>query len=206
MTKDIFKTNLELPATVCILACGPNGIKHWGRCEHYTIAVNRAVMIDSPRTDALLVADSVAVTKDWWEPSKQINTTRIFSEGVAKMDTTIQPDYTFKHHRLGWFDDIPKPVETEFTARRGRLNCTGTISGVAIEMAVRCGANEIFLCGVDFHGSTHWDGGTAPCPLNSRDGNWDIFMPYMNSLIKWAKDIGVEIYSYSPTAIDVEVI
>ena len=206
---DIFTARFIFPETVNIIAPGPNGKDHWERCRDYRIAINRAVLIDSFWPHAWVVADKTAVDKDWWPDAFEYYGLKIFSEKLINEIQMLYPvypnfNYSFKYERLGKHDTpIPKP---EFNPMPGRLQGDGTTTGIAIEMAARLGAKRIILCGVDFEGITHWDGYESPCTITDRTKGWDVFLPFINSLIEWVRWQGIEICSYSKTRLDLEII
>jgi len=181
-----------------------SGKPHWGQCRDYTIAVNRAVLIPRCWSHAWVVADKTGIDKDWWGETTEYPGVRIFSEKLYMEweSEGAMCNFTFNYERLGKHDTpVPKP---EYFPMPHRFQGDGTTSGIAIEMAARLGARTIHLCGVDFHGNAYWDGELAPCTISDRQGDWSEFIPYMNSLTAWVREQGIEIYSYSPTAIDVE--
>ena len=206
---DLFTARFLFPRVVNIIAPGPNGEPYWNACRDYVIAVNRAVLADRCWPHAWVVADKTGIDKDWWGDTLKYEGARIFSEKLwGEFDPLdgSYPDihYTFRYERLGKHDaPIPK---TSYEPMPGRFQGDGTTTGIAIEMAARFGAEKIILCGADFHGTTHWDGYDAPCSISDRQGDWKEFLPYMNSLIEWVRSQGIEIYSYSKTAIEVEQI
>jgi len=201
---DIFTARFLFPRVVNIIAPGPNGLPYWSECRDYTIAVNRAVLVHRCWPHAWVVADKTGLEKDWWHSTLEFRGTRIFSDKLEMILCSDRTNYTFRYERLGKHDTpIPK---TSYSPMPGRFQGDGTTTGIAIEMAARFGAERIVLCGADFHGTTHWDGYDAPCTISDRHGDWSTFLPYMNSLVEWVKAQGIEIYSYSKTAIDLEVI
>jgi hypothetical protein len=199
---DILECGFIFPEKVTILAPGPNGISHWNEIDGYVIGVSRAIQTGIPLS-AWLVSDWWAVKTDWFNPCDEAyNGVRIFSDGVLVMRSSEmpKPDYRFalvrvrddKEFRIG--DLYNGPIN-------GKIRPDGTVSASAVELAARLGAREIALCGVDMHGDKYFDGKIAKSVTCSHEGAWS-FCVLFNSLIKWVKSQGINIYSLSETALE----
>ena len=210
---DIFTARFLFPEKVAIVAPGPNGHPAHKAIRCYKIAVNRAVLLPGTWPHAWIVADKTGIEKDWWlKADLGFRGTRIFALKLMQLRAISwakyveyfgRTDFTFMYERLGRHNtDRPKKT---FFPMPYRFQPDGTTSGIAIEMAARFGAREIALCGVDFEGIQHWDGFESPCTLCDRAESWDMFLPYMNSLIQWVREQGIDIYSLSKTRLDIEV-
>ena len=205
---DIFTARFIFPDKVSIIAPGPNAVRYVKKLDGFRIAVNRAVLMPTYQSHMWIVADKTGLQKDWWIKTWNYPGIRCFSDKLQNelykhdyLDWRV--DYTFAYERLGKHD-TPVPKQS-YTPMPKRFQGDGTTSGIAIEMAARFGAKTIELCGVDFEGDTHWDGVKAPCTITDRAQGWDVFLPYMNSLIEWVQGQGIDIYSVSKTKLNIGV-
>jgi len=205
MTQDIFASGFKFPNRVDILAPGPQGKACWGRLGPWVMAVNKGIEIPVD-ADAWMVADWWAVKTEWFpKMDREYEGMRFYSEGLVSKragDVAIA-DYSYKlldgrkcTFPLGsapYVEPIPDVLRPD-----------GSVSACAIEAVARLGAKEIVLCGVDMFGNIYYDGNPSSSTDCTHNGVW-AFAPFTNSLIKWVKAQGIEIYSMSPTALDIEV-
>ena len=158
---DIFTARFLFPDKVSIIAPGPNGKDHVDGLTGFRLAVNRAVLMPTYQPHMWIVADKTGLKKDWWIKTWNYPGIRCFSDRLQNelykhIHADWRVDYTFSYERLGKHD-TPIPM-TEYHPMPRRFQCSGTTSGLAVEMAARFGAKTIELCGVDFEGITRRDG------------------------------------------------
>ena len=202
--KDVFEDKLQLPEKVCVLAPGPNGKAQWPRIDCFTIAVNYAVHIGQP--DMWIVADWWGIKTDWFPKiDKTYLGNRCFSQNLIlkRPADAIPADWSFR------FTDgkrCVKPLGSgKYSPHPDELRPDGTSSGLSIELAARCGAREIAVCGVDFFGKKYYNNREGCFTRIDRSGSWTPYLPFFNSLIAWVKAQGIDIYSLSETELDLEV-
>ena len=201
MPVDIFTSDYRFPSRVDILAPGPNGKAHWPQLGPYVIAVNKAGLIPVD-PDAWLVSDWWAIKTPWFSPIENMfDGLKLFSVGLHKIRGGA--DYTFKlldgRQCVKPFGTAPygEPLE-------GMLRPDGSVAASAVELAARFGAREIVLCGVDMYGGTYYDGTISKAVDCDHKGPW-AYIPYFNSLVEWVRGQGVDIWSMSKTALEVDV-
>ena len=193
--------------TVTVLAPGPNGKPYWDKLRGLRIVVNKGVEIPT-ETDFWLVTDWWALKTEWfYKHHDSYPGARIYSEGLV----TKLPEYIEDPKMPHWFvklvdgRDCVKPLGTGMYENvPGRLRPDGTVAGSAVELALKCGAAEIVLCGVDMEGDKYYDGDECISTTCDHQGEW-AYTPYFNSLIRLAKEQGVDIWSMSKTTLDIEV-
>ena len=201
MSVDIFQSSYRFPTRVDILAPGPNGRDHWPKLGPYVIAVNKAGIIPVD-PDAWFVSDWWAIKTPWFHNiNDSFDGIKFFSIGLH--NTYGGADYTFK------LLDGRQCVKPFGTGAYGEpldemLRPDGSVAASAVELAARCGAKEIVLCGVDMYGDIYYD--DKPCVAVDCDhkGEW-AYTPYFNSLIVWVRGQGIDIWSISKTSLEVEV-
>ena len=202
---DIFELGDIFPRRVDVLAPGPNGKEHWSRLGPWVMAVNKAIEIPVD-ADAWMISDWWAVKTEWFAPAdKAFDGVRIFSENlIGKRPADAAPaDVSFRFlngksvTRPFGTAAYPPPLPDMFRP-------DGGVAATAVEAAARFGAKEIALCGVDMCDDKYFDGEISLSTECPHKGEWQ-WTPFFNSLIKWVKEQGVDIYSISPTALDVEV-
>ena len=205
MPQDIFESGFKFPERVDILAPGPQGKSMWDRLGPWVMTVNKGIDIPVD-PDAWMVADWWAVKTDWFpRMDKEYKGIRFFSEGLVSKRTAEVAEAEYKYKLLdGRKCTFPLGSALYGEPIPGVLRPDGSVSACAVEAAARLGAKEIVLCGADMFGNIYYDGGPSSSVDCSHNGIW-AFAPYMNSLIEWVKEQGVEIYSISPTALDIEV-
>ena len=201
MPVDIFKSTYRFPPRVDILAPGPAGRPYWPRLGPFVVAVNKAALIPVD-PDAWMVSDWWAIKTDWFNDiATTFDGVRFFSSGLK--ECYGDADYTF--NLLDGRECVQPLGAGIYTAPiDGLLRPDGSVSASAVEMAARCGAREIVLCGVDMYGDIYYD--DTPCKAVDCDhkGEW-AYTSYFNSLIEWVRGEGIEIWSMSKTALEVEV-
>ena len=203
MAKNVFKAKPKMPICVTIIAPGPAGKAYWESLPNHYLAVNKAIEIPLDM-DSWMVSDWWAVKVDWFHranitaPHKNI--TRYFSDGLlTKVDDA---EYSFP---LVDGRECQQPLGSgTYEPVPGKFRPDGTVVGSAIELCARFGSREIALCGVDMFGDRYFDGTESTSVTCQHKGVW-AYVPYLNSLIEWVKAQGIDIYSISPTALDVEV-
>ena len=205
MPVDIFKSDFRFPSRVDILAPGPNGKAHWPRLGPWVVAVNKAIQIPVDH-DAWMVSDWWAVKTEWFAPADKVfDGLRIFSENlIGKRPADAAPaDVSFRFlngksvTRPFGTAPYPPPLPDMFRP-------DGGVSATAIEAAARFGAKKIVICGVDMEGGSYFDDKPSTSTECPHIGVWQ-WVPFFNSLIKWVEEQGIDIYSLSPTALDIEV-
>lgn len=205
MPKDIFESGFKFPSRVDILAPGPQGKAYWDKLGSWVIAVNKGIDIPVD-PDAWMVADWWAVKTEWFpKMDREYDGLRLFSAGLVskRSPDAIPAEYSYKllDGRQCTFPLGSAPYGAPIS---GVLRPDGSVSACAIEVATRLGAKEIVLCGVDMFGNIYYDGAPSSSTDCTHNGVW-AFAPFTNSLIKWVKEQGVDIYSLSPTALEIEV-
>jgi hypothetical protein len=209
-TRNIFDGDFTLPEKVCILAPGPNGKSAWEHIDCPVIAINYAVYIDLPnpqphRPGMWLQADWWGIKTDWFaKADKEYTGVRIFSDSMIskRPSDAIPADWSF---RFTPGTECVLPLGSgQYMYHPRELRPDGTSSCIGMELAARFGAKEIAVCGVDFRGERYYNGRTGCFQKYDRKGVW-AYLPFANSLIKWIKSQGVDIYSLSETALDLEV-
>ena len=193
---NLFKSNLQLPKHVFIVATGQNGREHYARIPvgSHVIAVNKGI-IAYPRAKIWLCSDNTLPELDWWETADD-NTSafRIFSDRLIETTHKIA-DYTFDQDPVMCFHD--------YEPRRGSLRCGATVSAQALQFAYWFGAAHVTLVGVDMSGGTYFDG-THGKHHSEAEGAWNCINRF-NSLILWLQEHGMIVDSLSKTALDVKV-
>jgi hypothetical protein len=173
------------------------------------MAVNKAIEIPVS-IDAWMVSDWWAVKTSWFPKADRGfrdsgKLLRFFSDNLVRKrpPDAIPADYSFRFldgkkciRPLG-SASYPPPLPDMFRP-------DGSVSATAIEAAARFGAKEIVLCGVDMCEDKYFDGSISTSTECPHIGEWN-FTPFVNSLIQWVREQGVEIWSLSPTALEVEV-
>ena len=226
MTNDIFTSDFQFPECVSILAPGPVPDGTWDRMTGYVVAVNKGIDIPTRMINLWVVADWWAIHGEWFHMNAikflmdvhpRFRTTYCFSEGLWKMSGLPIPEHDLS------FRFNPKIQDKPYHPEPGQFRPDGTVSGIAIEMAARLGAKRIELVGMPFRNRdwTYFDGTRSPMyGGNIRKGSEDfwkertntkqysdrwVYTDYMDSLITWVEQQGIEIYSLNETALRVEV-
>jgi hypothetical protein len=154
---DAAHCTLVIDETVTIIAPGPNGRDHWHEATGTIIAVNSAILIEEfIDVHVWMVADGNAAVLDWFKKGyDRFIGWRIFSEAIHQRVTEdYAGDYTF------WlnpdhFDsdaDCLEFMQRPFEPYPDFFRPTETVTGIALDFAVRHGAKEINLIGVDMEG------------------------------------------------------
>jgi hypothetical protein len=186
---------------VTIIAPGPKGRPHWEEKEGLVIAVNSAITID---VDPVMwfIADGNAPGLTWFKrgmDASMKSTIRVFSEAIHQR-SDYKGDYTF------WlapshFDtdaDMVSFMQEPYRVDPDFFRPTETVTGIAIDFAVRYGAKQINLIGVDMEGGYFDD----PPGLNR-----DVINSYnrdcLQKEIDYFKARGIEFRALSPTRLDV---
>lgn len=194
-------SNLNLPQSVTILAPGSNGIDHWEEIEGYVIAVNAAVKA-AVHIDAWLVADGNAIRTDWFQSAcKNFDGLKLFSNSLNNAADDIA-DYIF--HTNGNLTDsyIQNPDGTiewlPIKLFSDKFRATESVTGVAIDAAVRSGVKHITLCGVDLEGGYFFDKRDAKKPYTDIPC---IFREGLSLLIDYFEVQGITFRTLSRTRI-----
>jgi len=203
MAKDVFETKPKMPHLVTILAPGPSGKPYWAMMDGHVLVVNKA--IEAPvAPDSWMVSDWWAIKVEWFN---QCNVTapnrgiiRYFSDGLVSKVGEVENSFGIVDGR-----ECQQPLGSgSYEPVAGKFRPDGTVVGSAIELCARFGSREIALCGVDMFGDRYFDGTESTSVTCEHKGVW-AYVPYLNSLIEWVEEQGIDIYSISPTALDVEV-
>ena len=152
---DAAQIEFVLPDVVTIVAPGPNGKPFWQFVTGRVICVNAAITIPvhvAPFLDDIwIVADGNAARTGWFNwGCESFRGIKIFSEAIHQR-SEYKGDYTFwmyPNHpdQVEEFLKLPHAVDPDF------FRPTETVTGIAIEFAVRRGARQINLVGVDMEG------------------------------------------------------
>jgi hypothetical protein len=184
---DLCFAEITLPPSVTILAPGPKGETFWDQIDGYVIAVNRAVKIPIKIND-WIVADGNAASTDWFKWGlRNFKGKKLFSEAIHRQ-IDEHGDYTF------WM--VPF-FEKEIIIHREKFRPSESVTGIAIDYAVRYGSRHIKLVGVDMEGGY----------FDDKSGNFytenNLFLWSLLNLINHFKSIGVKIESISPTKLQI---
>jgi hypothetical protein len=196
---EVFRSTFRLPATVCILAPGPNGRPHYAEipADCGVIAVSKAAMIpDVPRK---LIWMMNHATQDWFpEANAQFRGTRVFSAGaVREAGDRLDPAAI-----CYYYEPAPDQLTPENVHRvDGAIRYGTTVSGCALQFAYNFGAQRILLCGVDMSGDDYFDG-TSNVHVN-HGAVWPAART-INALVQWLREArGVRVETLSETKLDV---
>jgi len=193
---NIIDNPLPVPRRVFILAPGPNGREHWNEIDGYCIAVNKAVNIPV-RIDAWAVADGDAPKTDWFKKGiGEFTGLKLFGEAVELKIAPGHGDYVVPM--------IPRMSKNSFSPDPKRFRPDESISGIAIDIAIRGGAKEIILCGIDMCGDAYYDGAEAACSEDySRGDSWSQLAPLQN-MINYYCECGIKFQTLSETRLKIE--
>jgi hypothetical protein len=195
---DLFRSNLRLPAKVCILAPGPNGKKHYHEipADYEVIAVSKAVLINEvPRKQIWMMNHA---TQEWFDRANAaFHGVRVFSaDALREAQTRLDPGepcYYYQAPPEGLVPDTVIPVD-------GVIRSGTTVSGCALQFAYNFGARDILLCGVDMSGEDYWDGTRNVHPHHGT--TWPAART-LSCLIRWLNDErGVQVTTLSETHLD----
>jgi hypothetical protein len=199
--RDLFQSNLRVPAKVCILAPGPNGKNHHVRipADYEVIAVNKAILIDDvPRKSYWVMTHA---TQDWFEQaSERFRGIRIFSaDALREAQERLGAAATESAY---YFLAPPDLIQPDTVDRvDGAIRYGATVSCCALQFAYNFGARRILLCGVDMSGDNYWDGQRNPGPYHG--DVWPAART-MSCLIRWLRhDRRIEVATLSPTRLEV---
>jgi len=193
---DAATAGIILSYIVTIIAPGPNGRDFWDKSLGYIIAVNGAVKVPIAK-DIWIVADGNAVKCPWFKSGcENFKGFKVFSEAIhVRCD---EPgDYTF------WlYPNHPDQVEDfwklPFVPDPDFFRPTETVTGIAIDFAVRHGAREINLIGVDCDGGYFYDAPGEPTALLN-----PVAFAKLNEEIKYFQGRGIKIRSISSTKLEI---
>jgi len=189
-------TDISAQPIVTVLAPGPNGRDFWDRARGRIIAVNGAAKIPVPK-DIWIVADGNAPRCPWFAwGCENFKGLKVWSEAVYRKCDAIG-DYTFwmyPNHpdQVEDFLKLPFAVDPDF------FRPTETVTGIAIDFAVRYGAVEIDLIGVDAEGGYFDDEPGKPTPLLNPPA-----FAKLSELIRHFQKSGISIKSISPTKLEI---
>ena len=189
---DAATADIWLLPVVTILAPGPNGRAFWDKSIGCIITVNGAVEIPIAK-DIWIVADGNAIQCPWFKYGcENFDGFRVWSEAVH-VRCEEKGDYTF------WmYPNHPDQVEDfwqlPFVPDPDFFRPTETVTGIAIDFAVRHGATEINLIGVDCAGGYFYDApGESTALLNP------VAFAKLTEEIKYFQGQGIKIRSLSET-------
>jgi len=222
--------------TVVIVGSGPNGVGNYHKIpeDAYIIACNNAIGIPElqGRFDAWCVVDIRCLEGDkpwFWNNIDTFPGTRLFRSDFPDHLTHRPNTYTMdlelgigrkeQYHRLEY----------------GRIKMGGSVSGCAMQVGYWFGdysANQkgfktpnrdslvetvrdaydivkshpkLRIIGVDMKGKGYFDGSKGKVPI-FKDGTWVNTCKNLGYMVHWMLMDGVDLKSYSETALNVEVI
>ena len=184
---------------VTILAPGPNGRDFWKDVKYdddEVIAVNAGIMIPVP-ANIWIVADGNAVKCDWFNwGCKKFGSLKVWSEAIYQRTQEIGDNtfWMYPNHpdQVEDFLKLPFAVDPDF------YRPTETVTGIAIDFAVRHGAKHINLIGVDMEGGYHDDP-----PELKRDTVNSYMRDSLQREIKYFQEHGITFKSLSPTRLEI---
>jgi hypothetical protein len=206
--RSVFESDLRVPARVCVLAPGPNGLGRYADipAEFYVIAVSKAVLIPEVRPRIWMMNH---VHQTWYRNAdRAFRGIRVFhADAAAQTDLLAGLGCDTGDHYFSFTTpsgpcglDEPLGLDT-FVPVDGCIRNGGTISAGAVQFAYNFGAREIILCGVDMSGDGYFDGSVNSHP--SHGDTWS-FAARFNVLIDWlCRRRGLSISTISPTKLDV---
>jgi hypothetical protein len=209
---DIFQAQLDMPDTVYILGSGIRGVEHYPRIPEgaYVIAVNKAVYAPVRASLWMQFAKAWRYVRDnWFRKALVSDIPKAFGLSlIARCKGEGLPlnkvDYSFDF--LPQFHEPPDAYK--FT--EGLLRTGGTISGAALQLAYWNNAQRIIFCGVDMLGHSHFDGSKLISKAETKiapdgtDLEWGLELKDLNYMIALCNEAGIECYSLSDTALEVD--
>jgi hypothetical protein len=209
---DIFTANLAMPDTVYILGSGIRGAKHHERIPlgAYVIAVNKAIAAPVEAELWMQFAKAWRYVRDkWFTRALASDVPKCF--GISLLErcklegmSLANVDYCFDF--MPQFHDEPNAYK--FT--EGILRTGGTISGAALQLCYWRNVKRVIFCGVDMLGHTFFDGtklvSKAETKINpdGTDNDWGLELRDLNIMVELCKGAGMEVYSMSETALEVD--
>jgi hypothetical protein len=196
---DLIYADIVLPEVVTILAPGRKGRYFWKRATDCVIAVNGAVQIPIEK-DFWMVSDAAAGQCDWfkWGLAHYHCGPRLFSFAINEnLGPPDIGDYTFFYYPFSQDANIWEYMLQPFRQDADFFGGTHSITGIAIDFAIRCGAKEIHLLGVDGEGG-YWN---DPPGLERNVINDYVFMQLQKE-IDYFKKRGIEFIALSPTRLE----
>ena len=193
---DAAHADICLPREVTILAPGRNGRFFWQQARGCVIAVNRAIQIPlSPplQKDIWIVADHLALRTGWMNAGlNNYYGCKIFSEDINNQ-LAYPGNYTFwmhpnKEDQVLDFFHLPYRIDCDF------FRSTESVTGIAIDFAIRYGALEVNLLGADGGGPYYDDPLTATHNVVN-----DYVFHSLQKEIDYFTERGIKFNAISPT-------
>lgn len=210
---DILAHDSIFPPVVYILAPGRLGVSGYPLIpiDAFVICVNYAVSIPSVHKHIWLAEDKglqeFTELHPWFKgaakkyidmnaPLFEPSPTPIFDSGVLFQ---LYRNVPYIYHSGTSMGHRPK-----YQMDRGRLRGGCTISCKAVQLAVQKGARTVVLVGVDMMGNQYWDNRETQSGHNPDKGAWWCVNKFNKFIVNLRKQ-GVDIWSLTPTRLDVEV-
>ena len=206
MPTDILHTDISFKGQdVYIIGSGPTAKEGALRMPAIatTIVVNRAVLLEHIKPDYWLCATPALAREQWFQdvmdnsPSVPV---------IARYGDLLEkyPDIPYYFHPGASLWSEP---HMPFGCIEGYLRGGASAPARAMQLAWFKEAARCILVGADMRGDGYFDGTRNEHKHRTmdKDGYW-LELPYFQRLIEWVKGRVMEVFSLTPTAVDVEVI
>jgi predicted O-methyltransferase YrrM len=194
--KDIFSNPVQFPREVYIVAPGERALQGVVRIPAgaFIIAVNRAPEIPGLNPHVWIVADANAPALEWFKRIESTFTGRRFFVRQIAEKIGYEPAAVFEAAWQKWGEYRPTPRA---------FNVQGTITGMAIEIAIQCGARRIVLVGADMFGDRYFDGTSTGATDQNHKMKHCPAADYITAMIRYYRARGIDFATLTETAIDI---